>query len=276
MRSSKTSGVLVGVRIEEMVTAAVLVGVFVRGALQNDALERIVGGHPEIEHLLGRHAADRHLDVGRHAWRSLELVVGDQTDFVVVTDGVSFAEVDDGSASHDFVGAGIGGGTRRGKPGLGGSAAEDAENDAQAPCFARPKRRLFRSSSPAAQTWRRKSAGWMLPCFFRKFRSPPQPNIRSGSSSPRSLARAFGDDAGQVGMPSKCVAEGRDIVAGQEVFRRTSFRSERSESSHAGQRRSAGRWRARVRRLRRNPRQNRKTRGFGSRSCARNSRSSAR
>ena len=46
------------------------------------------------------------LDIGRHARRSLEFVIDHETDFVVVTDGVSFAEVDDWSAGHDLCGRG--------------------------------------------------------------------------------------------------------------------------------------------------------------------------
>jgi hypothetical protein len=95
-------GVLVGIGIEEMVAAAVLVGILVGSALEHHAFHRVVGSHPQVENLLGRHAADRHLDVGRHARRGLEFVVGDEADFVVVADGVSFAEVDDGSAGHVF------------------------------------------------------------------------------------------------------------------------------------------------------------------------------
>jgi hypothetical protein len=101
-------GVLVGFRVEEMIAAAVLVGIFMGHALQQHAVHRIVGGEPEVEHLLGCHAADGHLDVGRHARRRLEFVIDHDTDFVVVADGVSLAEVDYWSAGHGVRGDGIG------------------------------------------------------------------------------------------------------------------------------------------------------------------------
>jgi hypothetical protein len=72
----------------------------VRDALEEDAFEGVVGGHAEVEDLFGGDAADGHLDIGGHAWRSLEFVIDDDADFVVVADGVSFAEVDDWSAGH--------------------------------------------------------------------------------------------------------------------------------------------------------------------------------
>ena len=54
----------------------------------------------QVENLLGIYAADGHLHIRGHAGRSLELVTDDDADLVVVTNGVSFAEVDDGSAGH--------------------------------------------------------------------------------------------------------------------------------------------------------------------------------
>ena len=67
-----------------------------------------------------------------------------------------------------------------------------------APPIGRPLRHRRRP----ARRRRRKSAGWMSPCFLRKFRSPPHPNIRSGSSSPRSLARALARIRGKYGIPA--------------------------------------------------------------------------
>ncbi len=101
-------GVLIGIGIEEMVAAAVLVGIFVRGAFEDHSFERVVGGQAEVEDFFGRDAADRHLHVGRHARRRLEFVVDDEANFVVVPDGVSFAEIDDRGAGHGMWGVGLG------------------------------------------------------------------------------------------------------------------------------------------------------------------------
>lgn len=98
--------VFVGVVVKEMVATGVFVGVFVRDALQQHAVHRIVRGEAEIEYLLRVHAAHGHLHVGSHAWWGLELVADHDADFVVVADGVSFAEIDDGSTGHGGKGCG--------------------------------------------------------------------------------------------------------------------------------------------------------------------------
>ena len=77
-----------------------------RSALEDDAFDGIIRSHAEVEDFFRGHAADGHLDIGGHAGRSLQLVIDDEADFVIVADGMSFAEVDDGCAGHVVVGWG--------------------------------------------------------------------------------------------------------------------------------------------------------------------------
>ena len=58
--------------------------------------------HAQVENFFGGHAADRHLDVRRHPRRCFELVFDHEADFVIVTDGVPLAEIDDRCTSHDW------------------------------------------------------------------------------------------------------------------------------------------------------------------------------
>ena len=85
-----------------MIAAAIFVGIFVGGALEDHAFDAVVGCHAEIENLLGRYAANRHLDVGCHPGWRFELVIDDEANFVIVADGVSFAEIDDRCTGHDL------------------------------------------------------------------------------------------------------------------------------------------------------------------------------
>ncbi len=94
--------VLIGFVVEEVIAAGILVGILVRDALKQNAVHRVVRCHAQVENFLCVDAANRHLHVGGHARRSLELVTDHDADFVVVTERVSFAEIDDGSASHVF------------------------------------------------------------------------------------------------------------------------------------------------------------------------------
>jgi hypothetical protein len=73
-----------------------------RDALEQNAVHRVVRCHAQVENFLCVDAANRHLHIGGHARRSLELVTDHDADFIVVTERVSFAEIDDGSASHVF------------------------------------------------------------------------------------------------------------------------------------------------------------------------------
>ena len=71
----------------------------------------------------------------------------------------------------------------------------------------------FCSSPCAAQTWRRKSAG-SKPCCWKNRRSPPQPYIKSGGSSPRSFASALAMSRGSQPIPSRSASfDGRSSVA---------------------------------------------------------------
>ena len=96
------NNVLIGFVVEEVVAAGILVGILMRDALKQNAVHRVVRCHAQVENFLCVDAANRHLHVGGHARRSFEFVTDHDADFVVVTERVSFAEIDDGSASHVF------------------------------------------------------------------------------------------------------------------------------------------------------------------------------
>ena len=89
-----------------MVALSVLIGIFVGNFFQMNAFQRVVGSETEVGDLLGGNTADGHLHVGSHARRGFEFVLSDETDFVVVTDGVSLAEVDYVDACHNGMGMG--------------------------------------------------------------------------------------------------------------------------------------------------------------------------
>jgi hypothetical protein len=89
--------------VQEVVALRVLVGILVADFLQMDAFKRVVGGHAEVGDFFAGNAADRHLHVGSHPGRSLEFVLNDEADLVVVTDCMSLAEGDYVDAGHNCV-----------------------------------------------------------------------------------------------------------------------------------------------------------------------------
>ena len=86
--------------MQEMITTAVFIAIFVIFFSKIYAVQGLVGSHPEVMHPAGANAFDGHLDVGCHARRGLEFRARDETDVAIVTDGVSFAKIDNRSGCH--------------------------------------------------------------------------------------------------------------------------------------------------------------------------------
>ena len=86
--------------MQKVVTTAVFVAVFVILFGEVHAVERLVGRHAQVVHPAGADAFDGHLDVGRHAGGRFQFGARDETDVAIITDGVSFAKIDDRSGCH--------------------------------------------------------------------------------------------------------------------------------------------------------------------------------
>lgn len=71
-----------------------------RFTIQIHGVQGLVGSHAQVINLASAQCLDGHLNEGSHAWWGFQFKGGDDADFVVVTDGVTFAEIDDGSRSH--------------------------------------------------------------------------------------------------------------------------------------------------------------------------------
>jgi hypothetical protein len=90
--------------MKEVIALGVFVGILMSDLLKVNTFQGIVGGQAEVGNFLAGDTTDRHLDIRSHPWRSFEFVLDDEADFVVVTDGMSFAEVDYVDAGHNCVG----------------------------------------------------------------------------------------------------------------------------------------------------------------------------
>ena len=92
--------VLVGLRVEEVVTHTVHIGEFHLLTAEHHTLQEVVGGEAQVVILLGSNAADGHLHIGSHAGGSLELALTHNADIAVVVHGVTLAELNNGNFCH--------------------------------------------------------------------------------------------------------------------------------------------------------------------------------
>ena len=144
------------------------------------------------------------MDIGRHARRRLEFVVDDEADFVVVTDGVSFAEIDDRGAGHGMWGVGLGtlGAERQVRKRISASLGGDPGGD-------------FLVIVASGPNLAEKVSGVDVAVVFEEIHvaAAAEHDVRVEFAT--KFGPRFGEDAREIGDVIERIAKGRQLVVGE-------------------------------------------------------------